>query len=131
MGKLFVGVIAISALLWVGSPAPAAHEMTERYIPVGQSPGLSGKYTVTGKVQTIDARSQTVAIAGTTATWSAKITERTKIWLDRSKLRLTNLKGAFSDLRPGLTVEVKPEGHRRGISSGPAEWIKVQIPASP
>lgn len=131
MGKFFVGVIGMSALLWLGSPAPAAHEMTERYIPVGQSPGLSGKYTVIGKVQTIDARNQTVAIAGATRTSSAKITERTKIWLDRSKLRLTNVKGTFSDLRPGLTVEVKHEGHRRGTSSGPAEWVKVEIPASP
>ena len=131
MRTLFVGVIGMSALLWVGAPAPTAHEMTERYIPVGQSPGLSGKYTLIGKVQTIDARDRTVAIAGSTGTSSAKITERTRIWLDRSKLRLTNLKGAFSDLRPGLTVEVKLEGHRRGASSGPAEWIKVQVPASP
>ncbi len=129
--KLFVGVVGMSALLWGGPPAPSAHEMTERYIPVGQSPGLSGKYTVMGKIQAINAQDQTVTILGTTGTWRAKITERTKIWLDRSQLRLTNLKGAFSDLRPGLTVEVKHEDHRRGVSSGPTEWIKVQLPASP
>jgi hypothetical protein len=129
--KFFVGVVGMSALLGGGPPAASAQEMTERYIPVGQSPGLSGKYTVIGKIQTINVRDQTVAIVGTTGSWSAKITERTKIWLDRSKLRLTNRKGTFSDLRQGVTVEVKHEDHRRGVSSGPAEWIKVQILASP
>ncbi len=131
VGKFVVGVVGMSALLWGGPLAASAHEMTERYIPVGQSPGLSGKYTVIGKIQTINVRDQTVAIVGTTGSWSAKVTEKTKIWLDRSKLRLTNLKGTFSDLRPGATVEVKPEGHLRGVFSGPAEWIKVQISASP
>ena len=125
-----VVVVGMGALLWCGRPA-FAHEMTERYIPIGQSPGLSGKYSVIGKVQATNVRDQTVAIVGSTGTWSAKITERTKIWLDRSTLRLTNLKGTFADLRPGVTVEVKHEGHQRGIFSGPAEWIKVQASASP
>jgi hypothetical protein len=128
--KFVVVVVGMGVLLGGGPPA-SAHEMTERYIPVGQSPGLSGKYTVIGKVQTINVRDQTVAIVGATGTWSAKVTARTKIWLDRSKVRLTNLKGTFSDLRPGATVEVKHEGHQRGISSGPAEWIKVQVLPSP
>src|SRR5437870_6073785 len=108
--RFVVALVGMSVFLGGGPPAPSAQEMTERYIPVGQSPGLSGKYTVIGKIQTTNARDQTVAIVGTTRSWSAKVTEKTKIWLDRSKLRLTNLKGTFSDLRPGATVEVKPEG---------------------
>jgi hypothetical protein len=92
---------------------------------------LSGRYTVIGTIQAINARDQTVTGAGPTGRWTARVTERTKIWLDRSPLRLTNLKGTYADLRPGTTVEVKHEGHQRGISSGPAEWIKVQISASP
>lgn len=127
--RFFVGVVGMSALLG-GPGAASAHEMTEKYIPIGQSPGLSGKYSVIGKVQATNVRDQTVAIVGSRGTWSAKITERTKIWLDRSKLRLTNLKGTFADLRQGVTVEVKHEG-QRGIFSGPAEWIKVEISASP
>jgi hypothetical protein len=123
-----VALVGLSGLLAAG--APAAHEMTERYIPVGRSPGLSGRYSVIGTVQAVNPRDQTVVIAGPTGTWTAKITERTKIWVDRSRLRLTNLKGTFADLRPGLAVEVKHVGHARGISSGPAEWIKVQLPPS-
>jgi len=130
--RVFVlGVVGISALLLGGPRAASAQKTTEQFIPVGQSPGLSGKATVIGKIQAINARDQTVAIAGPAGTWSAKVTERTKIWLDRSMSRKTNLTGTFSDLRQGLTVEVKPDGSQRGAQSGPAEWIKVQIPPSP
>jgi hypothetical protein len=127
--RKFVVVIVGMGVLLGGGPPASAHEMTERYIPIGQSPGLSGKYCVIGKVQATNPRDRTVAIVGSTGTWNAKVTERTKIWLDRSKLRLTNLKGTFADLRPGATVEVKPEDHQRGVSSGPAEWIKVEVSA--
>lgn len=129
--KLIVAMAGVSALLWSGPPAPSTQEMTERYIPVGRSPGLSGTYTIIGKIQTVDARNRTVVIAGPTGTWSARVTERTKIWLDRTALRQMNLKGAFSDLRPGLTIEVKPEAHRPAAPGGPAGWIKVQVVASP
>jgi hypothetical protein len=129
--QLVVVVIGLSALLGGGPPALSAQEMTERYIPVGQSPGLSGKYTVMGKLQSVNAQERTCAVAGAAGTVNAKITERTKIWLDRSQLRQTNVKGTFADLKPGAMVEVKPEGSQRGVSSGPAEWIKVQVPASP
>ena len=126
-----VGVIGMSALLPGGQPGASAQEMTERFIPIGQSPGLSGKHTVIGKIQAVNARDQTVVIVAATGTWNAKVTDRTKIWLDRSSLRQPNLKGTFADLRPGATVEVKPEGRQAGASGGPAEWIKVQVSASP
>jgi len=38
--------------------------MTEQYIPIGQSPGLSGKYTVIGKLQSVNAKEQTCTVAG-------------------------------------------------------------------
>ena len=126
-----VGVIGMAAVLGGVSPAPLAQEMTEQYIPIGESPGLSRKYTVIGKLQSVNAREQTCAVAAASGSLNVKVTNRTKIWLDRSKLRQTNVKGTFADLRPGATVEVKPEDHQRGGAGGPAEWIKIQIPAAP
>jgi hypothetical protein len=129
--KVFVlAVVGISALLWGGPWAVSAQKMTEQFIPVGQSPGLSGKYTVIGTVQAVNVRNQTVTIAGPAGAWSAKVTERTRIWLDRSKIRLANVKGTFADLRTGVTVEVKQEDHTRASADGPAEWIKIQIDTS-
>ena len=133
--KLVVALVGISAFLWGSAAAPSAQMVTEQYIPIGQSPGLSGKHTVIGKLQSVNAQEKTCTVADTTGATSGalnvKITERTKIWLDRSKLQQPNLEGTIADLRPGATVEVKPEGHQGGVSSAPAEWIKVEVPASP
>ena len=129
--RFVVALVGMSVLLGGGPPAPSAQEMTEKFIPVGQSPGLSGKYTVIGKLQSVNAREQICSVASAAGTVNVRITERTKIWLDRSLLRQPNVKGTIADLKPGLTVEVKPEGHQSGAPSGPAEWIKVQVAASP
>ena len=133
--KFVVALVGTSALLWGSASAPSAQKMTEQFIPIGQSPGLSGKYTVIGKLQSVNAQEKTCTVAATTSATSdalnVRITERTKIWLDRSKLQQPNVPGTLADLRPGATVEVKPEGHQGGVSSAPAEWIKVEVPASP
>ena len=57
------------------------------------------------------------------------MTSRTQIWLDRSKLRLSNQKGTLADLRKGLTVEVKYANGEK--EKGVAEWIKVELTESP
>jgi len=129
--KLVVALVGMSAFLWGSASAPSAQLMTEQFIPIGQSPGLSGKHTVIGKLQSVNPQAKTCTVAGTTGALNVKITERTKIWLDRSKLQQPNVPGTLADLRPGATVEVKPEGHQGGVSSAPAEWIKVEVPASP
>jgi len=129
--KLVVALVGMSAFLWGSASAPSAQLMTEQFIPIGQSPGLSGKQTVIGKLQSVNPQAKTCTVAGPTGALNVRITERTKIWLDRSKLKQPNLQATWADLRPGATVEVKPEGHQSGVPSGPADWIKVQVPASP
>jgi hypothetical protein len=126
MSKAVIGVIAIGVLLLGGTPSAHGQKATEMFIPVGQSPGLSEKISIIGTIETIDARTQTVVVAGPSGSWSATITDRTKIWLDRSKLRLSNQKGKFTDLRKGLLAEVKYET-AEGKGKGPAEWVKVQM----
>ena len=126
--KLVMGAVATGVWLWSGMPSAHGQKATEIFIPIGQSPGLSNKITVIGTIETIDPRGQTIAIAGPSGSWSATITGRTKIWLDKSTLRLPNQKGSFADLQKGRLAEVKyedPEG--RGKAKGPVEWIKVQM----
>ncbi|MFQ5657100.1 MAG: hypothetical protein ACE5G5_06130 [Candidatus Methylomirabilales bacterium] len=119
MLKFLIALVVTGLLLWGGLPYAHGQKATEMFIPLGQSPGLSGKYSVIGKIEKIDARSRTIA----GQSWSAQVTDRTQIWLDRSELRLTNQTGTFTDLRKGQRVEVKYESEGKG----PAEWIKVQI----
>lgn len=126
MLRYLMGVVLIGVLLWGSTPYAHGQKATEMFIPLGQSPGLSGKYTVVGTIETIDARNRTIVIVGPSETWSAQITGRTKIWLDRSTQRLTTQKGTFADLRKGQLVEVKYESKERE-GKGPADWIKVQV----
>lgn len=127
MLKPLMSAIGIAVFLW-GSATPAhAQRATEMYIPLGQSPGLSGKHTVVGKIKTINAQDRTLTIVGSAGTHSATITGRTKIWLDRSRLRLANQKGTFSDCQEGRTVEIKYEDPKQ-MGRGAAEWVKIQLP---
>lgn len=126
--KLWLSIIGVTLILWNGTPFAYGQKATELFIPVGQSPGLSNTVTVIGTIEKIDAQRRLLIIRGTSATWRTTMTDHTRIWLDRSKLRLTNQKGTFADLREGLLVEVRykdPEGRNTG--QGPADWIKVQV----
>ena len=126
--KRIMGVVATGVWLWSGMLSAHGQKATEMFIPIGQSPGLSNKVSIIGTIETIDPRGHTITIAGPSGSSSATITGRTKIWLDKSKLRLPNQKGSFADLQKGLVVEVKyedPEG--RSKATGPADWIKVQM----
>ncbi len=126
MLKVLMMVIGIAVLLWGSAPSAHGQRATEMYVPVGQSPGVSGKYTVVGKIETINAQKRTVTIAGSSGTHTATITGRTQIWLDKNKLKLTNQKGTFSDLQVGRTVEIKYEDPKQ-MGRGASEWIKVQL----
>ncbi|MGH7273549.1 MAG: hypothetical protein ACREIQ_03705 [Nitrospiria bacterium] len=124
MLKCLMRVVAIAVLLWSVTSFAYGQKATEMYIPLGQSPGLSGKYTLIGVIEKFNVQEQTISVVGPSGTRTVKITNRTKIWLDRSKLKLTNLKGSSTDLKIGRRVEVMYEDYDRKEF---AEWVKVQI----
>ena len=100
MKRGWIGIAAVVASLgW----APDAHgqQTTERYIPVGQSPGVSGVYSDIGQIESVDASNRTVTVSAPEGARTITVTEETSIWLDRSELRLTNETGSMADLRPG------------------------------
>ncbi|MGQ0836471.1 MAG: hypothetical protein ACT4O5_16420 [Gammaproteobacteria bacterium] len=104
-----------------------SQEAAERFIPIGQSPGLSGTHTMIGEIQAVEAQSRTLTVAAEGRTYSVGITERTRIWIDRSHLALPALTGDFADCRRGLKVEVKFEDEKEQAA---ADWIKIQQAAS-
>jgi len=101
-----------------------AEKATELYIPIGQSPGLSGKYLATGRIEQVNSRNQTITMLDASRTYTIKVTERTMYFLDRSKMQQSNLYGTWADCKKGMLVEVRFENDERGQ---PAEWIKLQI----
>ena len=117
-------ILAIGSMIALLCSASYAHgqKATERYIPLGQSPGVSKKYTYLGTIEAIAPAKRTISAGGRTV----MITDATRIWLDRSQLKQTALVGSISDLKQGQTVEIKYDDPARPKV---AEWIKVRITA--
>ena len=101
-----------------------AQKETEVFIPIGQSPGVSGKHSLMGKVESVSINDSTMSIRQETGIKTLKMTEQTKIYLDKSKLNQQNKKGTYADLKPGMTTEVKYVDNKPG---NPIDWIKVKI----
>lgn len=115
------------ALLLVGvcaDPRAQAQRATERYVPIGRSPGLSGVSTVIGTVEAVDAASGLLRVRAAAEIREVQTQATTRIWLDRSARGESSASAELLDCRAGAEVEVKlaPDGRS-------AEWIKVR--ASP
>ena len=116
--------LAIAVVSLGGTLEASGQEATEMFIPVGQSPGLSGKGSLIGTLESVNPGKGMVTISSPSATQTVGITNRTLIWLDRSPQKQPNQNGAIDDLKRGRKVEVKL---RKGEPKAVAEWIKVQI----
>jgi hypothetical protein len=118
----FVLVILIILLAMI--PIASAEKETELYIPIGQSPGLSGKYAAAGRIEQVNYSKNTLTMSSGSGTYTVKVSERTMIYLDRSKMGRSNLYGSFADCKKGMMLEVRFEKDERGR---PAEWIKLEM----
>jgi len=117
---------AVLAIFLVGTPLAYGQKAAEQFIPLGQSPGLSGKQTLIGRIEAVDPLSGSVTLAGAAGeARQARVTQATHIWLDRSLLQLINARGVLADLVPGRRAEIKfTDANRRE-----AEWVKVELTA--
>ena len=123
MRTFLSGIGVAVALLGVIAHAHGQKE-TERFIPIGQSPGVSQKHTSIGEIAEVDQQKQMVTIVEPAGRRTVKITEKTRIWLDRTKLKQANLVGSFTDLQKGRRIEMKyADPESRQI----ADWVKVEI----
>ena len=116
-------IVLIFVFCWICSDL-YAQKMTEIYIPVGQSPGVSGKYSLMGSVESVNMNDSTVTIrqdGGSKTT--IKITAGCAVYLDKSKLKLSNKKGYCANIKQGMKAEAKYKDNKPG---GLIEWIKVQ-----
>ncbi len=116
--------VIVSALWILSSGEVVANQQTERFIPIGQSPGLSNKSTDVGRIRSYDASSRMLSVDVQGGSRSVKVTGDTRIWLDRSKQKQTNLDGSVSDLQAGRTAEVS---YTDPTSRDSAAWIKVEV----
>ena len=107
------------------APTSHAHPSTERFIPIGQSPGMSGKYTHTGRISRVDERTHTLTVeTDDGGSYQARLQPQTSIWLDRSKSRRATRDGDFADCRRGRRVEIKYVDDDRDRTT--VDWIKIE-----
>lgn len=112
----------LAALALVAVPLPVlAQQTTERFIPIGQSPSVSGRTAIIGTV--VGYADGVLTVDAPAGLQRVRVLPRTLIWIDRSALQQTNVSGAAADLQAGRRVEVKfvdPQARSA------AEWVKVQ-----
>ncbi len=117
----------VAALLVFALAVPVAHghEFTDRYIPIGQSPGVSGTpQSMIGSIQAVSAQARSLTMSVDGGQRTVTVTDRTRIWIDRSRSAQTNLRGGIADLQSGRRAEVKYDDKNKAL----AEWIKVEAP---
>lgn len=117
-------LLAVSALTLacLGPALTHGQQTTERFIPIGKSPGVSDEYSYIGTITAIDRSENTIRIDSNRGERTVKITDDTDIWLDKSASKQTNAVGSYSDCQVGRKVEVM---HVRGDETI-ADWIKIE-----
>ena len=115
-------VVSVSLLL-IAAFAQGQRQ-TEIYIPIGQSPGVSNTETYIGPITKLDSATGEIAVESGGTAHIVTITDKTRIWLDRSKQKLSNQEGQISDLKVGRTVEIK---YTKPTPRMTADWIKVEV----
>jgi hypothetical protein len=108
-------------IIFLVVPTTLAHRMTEQYIPIGQSPGVSGKYSTIGVIQNYNPVTHAIMIKSDSGMVTYMMDEHTRIYVDRNQSKRTNLKGSYKDCTPGRRVEVMHRFDKEGI----ALWVKV------
>ncbi len=122
--------LILAAVLAAPAPAAFGQKATELYIPIGKSPGLSGKVTAQGRIECLEPLDRSISVTGRAQKWTATFTQRTRIYLDRTGMRRSNRYGAMADCQPGLFCEIKYEG-TEGSDAGAIEWIKIRVTEEP
>lgn len=120
--------IALSALLLVAALTAQGQQATERFIPLGHSPGMSGKTTLMGTIGSVNGSDRSLAVQSAAGSQAVKTTPATRIWLDRSAAGQPTVAATIADLRPGQRIEVKFTDPSQRTT---ADWIKVTAGTPP
>jgi hypothetical protein len=119
-------LILCTALLSAAASDAGAQQATEIFIPIGQSPGLSGTHTLIGTIDAVDLQNRTITMTDAAgASHTVRFAEDTRFWLDQSQRKVLNTEGAPADLLAGRRIEVYLG--RDENAAEPADWIKIEV----
>lgn len=117
-------IITLGLLTGIFSLSSNANKMTEQFIPIGNSPGVSYKQTSIGIIESVDPGKREISVTELNGTQKRyTISDKTWVWLDNSKQRKMNTVGKFENCEVGQMVEVMPLKDDRDK----AEWVKLEL----
>ncbi len=110
-----------AALALTASCFSYSHPATERYIPIGESPGVSNVKSYIGAIRSVRATASGLTMSVEGNDKLIEVTDETKIYLDTGPGQ-TNRFGTEEDCQVGRMIEVYLE------EDGTAYWIKIRVP---
>ena len=113
--------ITVTALRLIAGALVYSHPATERYIPIGESPGVSNVKSYVGAIRSIRTTASGFTMSVEDSDKLIEVTEDTKIYLDTGSAK-TNSIGAAEDCKVGRRVEVYLH------EDGTAYWVKISVP---
>jgi len=108
------------AVLMIATGAAQAQQATERYIPIGKSPGVSSEESFIGTITDIDYTVHKMEVTGSEGRIDVSPAESTRYYVDRTKRKMSNQTATFRDCEVGLKVEIKIK------ADGSVDWIKIE-----
>ncbi|MFQ6006155.1 MAG: hypothetical protein ACE5OQ_11705 [Woeseia sp.] len=97
------------------------HPATERYIPIGKSPGISNVESYIGAIRSVRTSERGFVMVVEDTGRHIEVTEDSKIYLDNGPGQ-SNTMGTEEDCQAGRTVEVYLR------EDGTAYWVKIRVP---
>lgn len=119
--KIFMSMLVLICAMFAISTG-YGQQSSEQYIPIGQSPGISNKTSIIGKIIEVKRADQSLVVESNNGRKTVKVTASTRFWLDRSKNKQSSLVSSYSDCEVGRTIEIKFKGEGQTI----ADWIKIE-----
>jgi hypothetical protein len=114
----------LSLFLIATTAVSFGQKTTEMFIPIGQSPGVSGTQSVFGHIQSLSLAESTCTVATSEGDKTVELIGDPVIYLDYSKLNKPNKYGEISDITVGCNVELKFLDNEKRDS---LDWIKIEM----
>jgi hypothetical protein len=120
MNTSTAGIFMLLIVAAVTSSAAHAQQSTERYIPISESPGISGSESIIGTITEVDRATYEMTVRGPDWEKTVRMTGATRYYLDRTKVKRSNQTTRLENCKVGQRVEIKLD------ADGTADWVKIE-----
>lgn len=120
MSKISTISLLLTIIFW-GPSLSYAQQTAEQFIPIGMSPGISNKYSYIGNIISVNRQANSFVMQTPAGEKEITVSPSTRMWLDRSKKKKTNIEASIDDCEAGRKVEVMHSRENENI----ADWIKI------